>query len=379
MKGKDSNNFKEKIPVKGKPFDGPAMNAAIQRLPGGAPRMAALVDAIRHADAAEDHRWRMFFRYDYACEATFRDDPPKAMPVAAEFQAIFEEHPDVLGPDGREMYLMIMQMGIDPISHLPQIPMEQWEKLMDQFLGLVKRFNLGLRTYWWQMCQFLIYVDQERAYQCFQKFWKTGRDALSDCRACERSNAVRLSLLEGDLEGAEEYAKPIKAGRISFCSDTPQKMWMAYLEDYYRRGDYKAAAPIAESLYRKGNKDRSNLDYVGAVLQCWAYTDNDRAVSLAESRLVWSLGMWDQALLYLYDKGAWLTFRELGKRMEKVRLELPGEFPLWREDGEYDTGELAEWFHRQAAEIAGRFDARNGSKWYRKDLEAAGRMPRTMP
>lgn len=379
MKGKDSNTFKEKSPAGGKRYDGRALNAAIQRLPGGAPRMAALLDAIRQADEAQDHRWRLFFRYDYACEATFRDDPPKAMPVAAEFQAIFEEHPDVLGPDGREMYLMIMQMGIDPIVGLPQIPLSQWEKLMDQFLGLTKRFNLAHRTYWWQMCQFMIYVDFDKAYQYFQKFWKTGRDAISDCRACERSNAVRLSLLAGDREAAEEYAAPIKAGRISFCSDTPQKMWMAYLEDYYRHGDYKAAAPMAESLYRKGNQDRSNLDYVGAVLQCWAHTDLDRAVALCESRLVWSLGMWDQRLCYLFDKGAWLTFRSLAEQMETVKLELPKEFPLWREDGRYDTRALADWFYGQASEIGQRFDRRNGSSWYREDLRVAGLPPKTMP
>ena len=77
--------------------------------------------------------------------------------------------------------------------------------------------------------------------------------------------------------------------------------------------------------------------------------------------MVWSLGMWDQKLVYDFSKGAWLTFRELGKRMETVKLELPREFPLWREDG------------------AGRFDARNGSKWFQDDLKAAGQPPQTLP
>lgn len=379
MKGKDNNSYKEKDSMTGKPFNGRAFEDFIQRVPKGAPRMAVITDAIRAADEAQDHFWRLYFRYDYACEATFRDDAPKAMPVAAEFQAIYEEHPNALGAHGPEMYLMIMQMGIDPIARLPQIPMAQWEQLMDQFLALTKRFNLAHRTYWWQMCQFLIHVDFDRAYQCFQKFWKTGRDAISDCRACERSNAVRLSLLAGDREAAEEYAKPLKAGKISFCEDTPQKMWLAYLEDDYRRGDYKAAAPTAEALYRKGNNDRSNLDYVGAVLHCWAHTDNDRAVALAESRLNWRIGMWDQLLTYLYDKGAWLTFRELAKRMETVKLELPREFALWQEDGEYRSQELADWFYAQASETAQRFDRRNGSDWFCRDLELSGKPPKTMP
>lgn len=379
MTGKNNNTFKDVSPAWGKRFDGERLDHAIRRLPGGAPRMDALSDAIRRADEAGDHWWRMMFRYEYASEATFRDDSSKAMPAAEQFRAIFEEHPNALGPDGREMYLMIMQMGIEPILGLPEISFEQWEEKMEQFLGLVKRFNLGHRTYWWQMCQFMVYVDFDKAYQYFRKFWKTGRDALSDCRACERSNAVRLSLLAGDYKAAEEFAAPLKAGRVSFCADTPQKMWMAYLEDYYRRGDYKAAAPVAESLYRKGNQDRSNLDYVGAVLQCWAYTDNDRAVALAAKRLEWSIGMWNRHLVYLFDKGAWLTFRELAKRAEMVRLELPKEFPLWREDGSYSVQALADHFYAQSVDIAARFDRRNGSDWYSKDLKTAGKMPRAMP
>ena len=366
-----------------KRFNGDALYNAAQRLPNGGPRMSALMEAIRQADAAEDHYWRMLLRYDYACQAIFHDDPPKAMPAAAEFNRIFDEHSGALyaaSQDGApEMHLMITQIGIDPIVNLPQIPMEQWEDLMKEFRALVQKYHEGLRTYWSQMCQFWQYVDRDQAYTYFQKFWKTGRDGLSDCRACERSLAVRICLLAGKRNEADVYDKPMEQGRIWFCNDTPQRYWLAYLEDDYRRGDYAAAAPMAESLYRKGNKDRSNLDYVGAVLQCWAHTDLDRAVALCESRLVWSLGMWDQRLVYLFDKGAWLTFRELAKGMETVKLELPKEFPLWKEDGSYSTRALAEHFYSQAEEIARRFDLRNGSGWYRTDLELAGREPVTMP
>ena len=65
--------------------------------------------------------------------------------------------------------------------------------------------------------------------------------------------------------------------------------------------------------------------------------------------------------------------------METVKLELPKEFPLWKEDGSYSTRALAEHFYSQAEEIARRFDLRNGSGWYRTDLELAGREPVTMP
>lgn len=87
----------------------------------------------------------MMFRYSCCCEATFRDDPPKAIPVAAEFCALFDECAEALlarSPEGAaEMHLMVMQMGIDPIVFLPQISMEQWETMMEEFYRWVKRYR----------------------------------------------------------------------------------------------------------------------------------------------------------------------------------------------------------------------------------------------
>ena len=43
-----------------------------------------------------------------------------------------------------KMHLMIMQMGIDPIVFLPQIPMKQWETMMAEFYHWVKYYHIGL-------------------------------------------------------------------------------------------------------------------------------------------------------------------------------------------------------------------------------------------
>lgn len=356
-------------------FDGGSLDEAIQRLPGGKSRMDAYLEAIRQADAAQDNYWRMMFRYSCCCEATFRDDPPKAIPVAAEFCALFDECAEALlarSPEGAaEMHLMVMQMGIDPIVFLPQISMEQWETMMEEFYRWVKRYGIGLRTYWWQMTRFWRYVDREKAYEYFQRFWKTGRDGLSDCRACERSYAVQMELMMGNRAAADGYAKPMEQGRIRFCSDTPQLYWLAYLEYALDRGDMTEAAKRASALYRKGNRDKSDLSYTGAILRCWADTDPERAVDLFARRLEWSIGMWDQKKVYDFDKGACVCFRRLSRHQETVRLELPRSFPLWREDGAYAAGELADWFQAQAANIGRRFDRRNGSRCFERDLAAA--------
>lgn len=357
--------------MKQQALDWNELDDAIDRLPPGAPRMTALLDAIAQADGAQVHRWSLLFRYRYVCEATFHDDAPKGMPMAAEFGSIFEAHPEAL-PGGGEFYLMVMEMAVDPIAALPQIPLAQWEGLMGQFHALVKRYRLGLRTYWWQMCNFWQYINRDLAWSYFQRFWETERDDLSDCPACEYSYAVRMALLAGDRKRADEYARLMEEGRVDFCADTPQRYWLAYLEDALDRGALEEAAPLADRLYQKGDRDRSDLSYLSAVLRCWAFTAPDKAVALVERRLGWTIGMWDQKKVYDLYKAAWVCFQELRKDLDSVRLDLPEAFPLFRADGTYHTGTLADWFHAQAAEIAGRFDRRNGSDLFAKDLALAG-------
>ena len=354
-------------------FNGTAWQQAIKQLKKGREQMAALTTAIQEADAAGEIYWQLMFRYNYACEATFRDDPTKAMPVSAEFGRIYEEHPDALGEDGAEMYLMITQMGLDPVVFLPQISMQQWEALMEHFYALVKRYHIGLRTYWWQMARFWQYVDVNKAYEYTQTFWKKGRDGLSDCQGCERGYAVNMSLLVGDEKAAAEYGKPLKAGRNFFCDDSIPRYNLAYLEDAMRRGDLARAEGFARKLAPSATRDKGDLIFLGAVIQCFALTDLERAVSLVERHLEWTLGLWDQKKVFDFDKGAWMTFRELSKQMDTVKLELPDAFPLYREDGVYSTGKLAHWFHTQAADIADRFDRRNGSDYFSADL-ARGEM-----
>lgn len=355
-----------------KKFDGAALEQKLQGLKG-ATRMHALLSAIAQADEAEAHYYRLLFRYDYACEATFRDDPPKAMPAAIEFGTIFEEHPDALGPDGKEAYLMITQMAIDPVVSLPQISLSQWEAMMEQFHLLVKRFHLGHRVYWWQMCRFYIYLDKQKAFEYFQKFWKTGRDGLSDCRACERCYGVRMHLLMGDSEGAEEMAKPLKQKRIRFCSDTPHLMLLAFIEDAMNRGDLKAAIPYARELKRIGHRDKSDLSYMGAVLRCFAYSDPDAAIPLMEQGFPWIVGMWNQKMVYDFYKGVWTVFRQLGKKTDTIQLNLPAELSCYREDGIYPIQELEGWVYTQAKTIADNFDKRNGTDSFTVDLQLAGK------
>jgi hypothetical protein len=209
-------------------FEGAVLETSIQKLPRGAVQMSAYLDAIHQADLARDRYWRLRFRFRYASEAAFRDDPPKAMPMAAQFASIFEEQPDAL-PEEIRAYIAITEMAISPIASLPQVPMAHWTALMEKYESLVQRYQSGRRTYWWQMYWFYRYVDKEKAIECFRNFWKTERDELSDCLACEQSYAVQYSLMMGDRAAADEYARPLEQGSMKGCGDSPRLVgWLIW-------------------------------------------------------------------------------------------------------------------------------------------------------
>ena len=63
--------------------------------------------------------------------------------------------------------------------------------------------------------------------------------------------------------------------------------------------------------------------------------------------------------------------RRLPILMKPFSLAMPKTFPLYREDGQYNTAELAQWFHEGALEIARKFDERNQSSYYQNKMQRA--------
>lgn len=355
-------------------FDSERLSRLIEKLPKGKPRIDAYEEAIRLADRAQDTYWRLGFRFSYASEVYLQDDPPKCIGVAAEFGSIFEAAPPEIQRNRAliHAYLMITQLGVDVMQNLPQIPMAQYEGLLEQYNLLTRRFGIGRRTYFWQMFDRWEYADPKRALEYMQLAMQTPPDEdYGNCKACEYSWAAEQYIRLGRLKEAQQYAQPLETYRFSPCENSFQNIWAASLEAALDRGDLEAAVPLAQKLYKKGNRNRTDLRFIGPVLRCWGMTNFDRGLSLFAKRLEWSIGMWDQKKVYDFDKGACVLFRRLAGVRQTVKLELPQAFPLWREDGRYPVEELADWFQTQAEDIGCRFDRRNSSHYFEDDLAAA--------
>ena len=180
-----------------------------------------------------------------------------------------------------------------------------------------------------------------------------------------------MSLLAGDRKAADEYAKPLKAGRTNFCNDAPKLYRYYYLEDALDRKDLKEATLYANQLSVKLEHRIHDLSFLGAVVRCFAYTDLDKSVKKFESGIKLVLGLWDQIKVYDFYKGAYVCFHKLAEVQDTVALRLPEEFPLYAKDGVYNCKELGQWFYEQAGIIGSQFDKRNGSHYFKRNLAKA--------
>ncbi len=149
-------------------FDGDKLIREIHLLEHGRPRTDMLKDAIVQADQAGDNYWRMYMRFDYISEQYFHGDAVKCIPVVTELENVFKENPAAVERHkgdtlGKEAYIMAVLLGINSISCIPQVSLEEWDKLLNSLYSLVKQFGMAERSYYWQVFWRWLYVDLDKA------------------------------------------------------------------------------------------------------------------------------------------------------------------------------------------------------------------------
>ncbi len=140
--------------------------------------------------------------------------------------------------------------------------------------------------------------------------------------------------------------------------------------------DYKdlaKAATLAEALYRKSKLgDPSDLGYFGAVLRYFAFTAPRKAKKILKHFLLSWEPLWDQDKWFSFLIGAWTVCHEFAKISDVIYEKmLPDTIPFWRKDGVYNVKEMGNWFYNQAADVAAKFDSRNGTNYYSAELGRA--------
>lgn len=339
-------------------------------MPHSNARNEVLYSLICHADIIKDHYLQKYLRWVYADELMRCGDQGKVFPVVAEYIALRKEEKEWCSPGGFDGIEYMADYCMEILCYLPQISITQAEDIIKTLEEMVVFNRYGRRLYYQRMFRFYSVIDIYKALEYYYLFKNTRRDMVSDCRACEQADIVRLFFRMGDMAMADWFAKPVLDGTLK-CHDVPRNVWLLYLQRALDYKDLAKAVPLAESLYRTSIlNDPTDLGYFGGVMRCFAFTDPGRAEMLLKNFLEnWEV-LWDKERWFSFLAGSWTVCHELAKNNTAIQVKcFKNKMPFWNKDGNYNIKELEEWFYNEAFKVAESFDKRNGTGFYTEEFE----------
>ncbi|MEV0035133.1 tetratricopeptide repeat protein [Streptomyces sp. NPDC050804] len=259
------------------------------------------------------------------------------------------------GADTHTFHWMFKWVSSGMLS-LPEIPlatMEQWLAEMERryrTAGFTERavrqaeFDLAEQT-----------GDTGRTARAFEAWTAAERDRMANCHACELNDQGTYWMSQGQDDKALGIWEPVLADR-SHCAEEPHRVLAKSLLPLVRTGRLEEARANHLRGYRMARGNESLLPSIGRHIEFCALTGNEgRGLELlAEHAQHLSSDGNAYSRLELFTGALTLLRRLLALGLDtRPAVPMAGQRRTVRE--------LHDLLHAEAASIAARFDARNGS------------------
>lgn len=239
---------------------------------------------------------------------------------------------------------------------LPEIPlatMEQWLAEMERRYRVAGHSERAVRQAEFELAE--VTGDAARTARAFAAWTAAERDRMANCHACELNDQGAYWLSQGQDDKALRTWAPVLDGE-SACMEEPHRVLAKSLVPLVRTGRLDEARANHLRGYRMARGNESLLSSIGRHIEFCALTGNEgrglEILSEHAAHLVSDGNPWARLELFT---GALVLLRRL------VALGI-GEQPAVAYAGRQRTvRELHDLLDAEAAAIAARFDARNGS------------------
>ncbi len=341
----------------------------------GAARVMGLEQAVRLADSPHDVDLGFSVRQSLIETATFSGYPQSALVAFAWCLAQSDRDPERFAyADLLWQYKWIA----DSLSAFPEV---SWQQIEDTFKDLARRSDqagLGARAVHKLYMKAAMHRGDRRGARRYHDKWaKSPRDTLTDCRACNIDAEVQYLAFLGKDDDALTAAAPVLRGAHR-CAEIPHITYARALLPLVRLGRVADAARYHLKGYRLVARNREFIREVGSHIQFLALTDNlAEGVKLFEKHLVWAVETMDLDERFdYYLVGQFLLDRLIRAGRGDHRLRLPAAFSDCPEGRSLSADELARWIDRELKTLAERFDARNGTDFFARSIVASSKLHR---
>lgn len=349
-------------------FDAEPYIVEFQQLAHGQARLDAMRKAIAAADEAKDPLWQFRFRERYLNESIFESDDVDAMVIFPQMLSVFDANTQLSEDDEcRQGLMWSFKLVIENALDFSGVAVSEIDRYFAEYekrcalYGYSKRTALYLRESISEKTGRPIPAEECGLYR------REPEDELKDCTACECSHDVRMALMHGQRERAEQLSQPIFSGELH-CGEVPETTYAAWIAYDIRRGDYGHARTLGKRLYPLTKHRMDMLRENGILLRMLAKTDRELGTTVFRHELRDYLSCRNQWMRMHFAAGAYHLFRNM--QMDTFSLILPQEFPLYNDKHRYESAALRDYFYAEAKELAEKFDARNGNTAMRDALFA---------
>ncbi|MQY07406.1 hypothetical protein [Actinomadura macrotermitis] len=321
-------------------------------LPYGEARTVLTEEAVRRAEETGDRELVFRARMELGTAYQYGGEPIKTFTTFSRCLADFDAAPGEVGEHAEHHLLWQFKWIVHSMTLFPEVPLDRTRAVLDD---MERRYRLGghsLQAVHARRTRVAQHLGDEAEADRWYGLWHaTPRDRLSDCAGCDPSAKADYLAWRRRDDDALAVAEPILSEELS-CTEQPADILTTLLPVYLRLGRLEEARVAHLRAYRQIRTQLSELGTIGEHVEFCARTGNEaRGLEIVQRHVAWlDRAPSPHAAMRFAASAALLLGR------------VDGAHPLTRRPGEKTTaGALREELAARAAELAGRFDARNGT------------------
>ncbi len=339
----------------------------INNMEHGAARLETIAQAVKDADDAAQHYWRLYFRYQYIKESTIHGDNFKGMICFPEYLRIFDEHPELQDDMYHDM-MWAFKWLIGNLDDYYQIPLAEVNHYFEEFKKRSQQYGFSLRTYYMKLTTFWLEIHPEEAFRAYENFKRYPRNRNSDCEACELNYEMKIALAQNNPEQALKIAEPILQHE-KHCAEIPHVTYASLARYYFLQKNFSEAAYYANLCNALIQGKQEFLREAGWLLEIYSCIDNNQGWRLFKYSLENFMNCHNPMMKMLFSRGAWRLLETISGEMQFVHSPLLGVLPVKPSGDGWHVRELADFFYQTAKEISQKLDDRNQRNYFLPLLE----------
>ncbi|MER7440948.1 YbjN domain-containing protein [Micromonospora avicenniae] len=331
--------------------------AEVRDQPDGPARLVELERIAAQADAAGDDRSAVEARVALIETALLHGERWRLVEPARRCLAVLDRRPEIFTEAEGELLTRYQRYAIEALLGTPRVGLDQARTVDD----LARRIGADTEAVAELRCRIADHLgDEPTAREWYERWTAAEPGAVGGCPGCAPARRAELLAGWGDQAAALDELRDVLDGAVD-CTDQPERALTAALLPWLRQGEPELAGAAHVRAYRRHRGERGSFPHLATHLRfCVLGGHPGRALDILAEQLPRLDHPYDDLSAMEFAAAGALVCNlavEAGLGGRTVRRPAYGQRPV----AELDVATLGGVLLGVATELAGSFDARNGT------------------